>query len=155
MTPTLKQRLTLMATSLPDKNVPQTAVFKILGKLFSFVVGSGPELNSCRTLKRTKAYANLEDVRPTIRNKPSGLKSDWHRTVSNASMPRQQVPVKNARSSSLSASTSSSLSQSLLLESDHSLCPPLPPSQTHLCLCSVGTLSHSSTRRPWSIRDVH
>ena len=68
-----------------------------------------------------KAYANLEDVRPTIRNKPSGLKSDWHRTVSNASMPRQQMPIKYAQSDSLSASTSSSLSQSPLLDSDHSL----------------------------------
>ena len=72
-----------------------------------------------RAPKRTKAYTNLEDFRPTVRNKPSGLKLDWPRTVSRLS----QGPIKHTRSSSSStpASTSSSLPHSPPPESDHTL----------------------------------
>lgn len=83
-------------------------------------IGSCLQLNSCRVLKRTKAYANLEDIRPTIRNKPSGLKLDWHRTALKPPMPHQQVSLKHTWSSSL-ASTLSSVPPSPVLESNHTL----------------------------------
>lgn len=33
---------------------------------------------SCRALKRQKAYESLADIRPTIRNKPTGLINTWY-----------------------------------------------------------------------------
>ena len=35
-----------------------------------------------RSLKRTKAYESLNDLQPTIRNKPSGLVNYWPRVMS-------------------------------------------------------------------------
>jgi hypothetical protein len=61
-----------------------------------------------RALKRTKAYSVIEDVHPTLRNKPSGLRTDWHNTVG-LPAPRQRVPLAHARSSSSSGSSSSSV----------------------------------------------
>ena len=69
-------------------------------------------------LKRTKAYSTLEDVRPTLRNKPAGLRADWNKTASRSSTPHR--PVSRIQSSSLSTSRllpSTPLSPSP--ESDH------------------------------------
>ena len=98
-------------------------------------------------VKRTKAYTNLEDVRLTIRNKPSGLKSDWYRTVvSNPSTPRHQVSAKHARSSSLSVSTSSSLPPSSIPPS--SIPPsPLLESDRALSLIAVSPPSNISQQQ--------
>ena len=65
-----------------------------------------------RALKRTKGYNTFKDVRPTLRNKPSGLKSDWRRTVSGPSTSHHQALVVHAqpRSTSMSPAVSRSLS---------------------------------------------
>ena len=88
-----------------------------------------------RALKRAKAYTNLEDTRPTVRNKPSGLKSDWYRTVvTSPSTSHHRMLASHTRSSSLSASTPTSTSSSIppspLLDSDQamSLIAVSPPS---------------------------
>ena len=60
-----------------------------------------------RALKRTKAYATLEDTQPTLKNKPSGLKADWRKTVK-APTPRQQIQGTYTRFSSSSTLSSSS-----------------------------------------------
>lgn len=113
------------------KNVPQAAVFPIHGKLFkihSFMFVNSLDIH--RALKRTKGYSSIEDTRPTLRNKPSGLKTDWHHTVSNSPVPHQRASMTHARSSSSSMTharsssssmlTSPSLPQSPLPEFDHS-----------------------------------
>ena len=74
---------------------------------------SKPQLTQqSSALKRTKAYRNLEDVHPTLRDKPSGLQSDWHRTVSKSSASHHRTPAVHARSSSSSFQSSSSSVQS-------------------------------------------
>ena len=113
--------LTLTTTTPPrGESALGAAVFRIHGKLLDSPQLRGSQLNFCSTLKRMKAYANLEDVRPTIRNKPSGLRSDWHRTASKLPASHQQAFPKHARSSSL-ASTSSSIPLSPVSEPNHSL----------------------------------
>jgi len=72
-----------------------------------------------RTLKCTKGYSTLEDVQPTLRNKPSGLKPDWRRTASKPPTPHQQAPIVHAQSSSSSMLTSPTVSHSSLLDDDH------------------------------------
>jgi len=72
-----------------------------------------------RTLKHTKGYSTLEDVQPTLRNKPSGLKPDWRCTASKPPTPRQQVPIVHAQSSSSSMLTSPTVSHLSLLDDDH------------------------------------
>ena len=44
-----------------------------------------------RTLKRTKTYKSFDDVRPTIRNKPSGLVNTWYDAATTPS-PHQAAP---------------------------------------------------------------
>lgn len=44
-----------------------------------------------RELKRTKTYASFGDVRPTIRNKPSGLANTWY-DVATTSSPHRTSP---------------------------------------------------------------
>lgn len=79
-----------------------------------------------RTLKRMKAYGNLEDTRPTLRNKPSGLKPDWCHSAS-----QTPTPYTHSRSSSaLSIATLPVVPWSSLPEPDHtsSLLAVSPPS---------------------------
>lgn len=85
-----------------------------------------------RALKRSKAYGDLEDVRPTLRNKPSGLKPGWHRTVAGSPTPYRQASSTPTRSSSSSTLAPPTSPDSLLLESDHasSLQAMSPPSKT-------------------------
>jgi hypothetical protein len=53
-----------------------------------------------------RAYGNvLEDVRPTLRNKPSGLKADWCSAVSKSSIPHQSSTTHTRSISSSSSST--------------------------------------------------
>jgi hypothetical protein len=66
-----------------------------------------------RALKRTKAYSTLEGVRPTLRNKPSGLRADWPNIVK-PSTSRQRLSTTYTQSPSSSTSRSSSSSTSLL-----------------------------------------
>lgn len=75
-------------------------------------------------LKRTKEFQALQNVRPTLRNKPSGLKSDWVRTVSSKSSVRHQpassVHRRMSSSSTLKSPAASSFSPSFSpSESDH------------------------------------
>ena len=67
-----------------------------------------------------KAYSTLEDVHPTLWNKPSGLKSDWHNTAMKSSTPRQQASNTYAQSSSSSVLTASPVTpQPPLQEFEH------------------------------------
>lgn len=66
-----------------------------------------------------KGYSTVEDVRPTLRNKPSGLKPDWHHTVSKPSTSRQPAPIVHARSSSSLTLVSPTVSHSSLPDYDH------------------------------------
>lgn len=76
----------------------------------------------------------LEDVRPTLRNKPSGLKADWYSTMSRPSVSHQPSSTVYTRSSSSSSSsmlsTSPTVPQSPAQEFDHmsSLLAVSPPS---------------------------
>ncbi|KAF9783793.1 hypothetical protein BJ322DRAFT_1109639 [Thelephora terrestris] len=56
-----------------------------------------------RALKRTKAYTSFNDIRPTIRNKPSGLVGNWSQVLTKAGSPLHRSP-----SSTLSTPSSSS-----------------------------------------------
>ena len=67
-------------------------------------------LDPYRALKRMKSYGDLNDVRPTLQNKPSGLKQDWCRTTSKSSA-RSSTP---SRSSTLSKSSTLSRSSTHL-----------------------------------------
>ena len=80
-------------------------------------------------LKRTKAYSVLEDVRPTLRNKPSGLKTDWYDTVSKSSAPRWQASNICTPSSSSTSMGSPATPQSPSQEFEHisSLLAVSPP----------------------------
>ena len=78
-------------------------------------------------LKRNKAYSTLEDVRPTLKNKPSGLRIDWHSTVTKSSVPRQPTPTTHARSSSSSTPTSTATTRSSS-SSTPLMSPPTPSS---------------------------
>ena len=127
---TSQPSLTSTITFWLDENGLRAAVSPILGKFLTLTIFVHL-LNPHRALKRTKAYNNLEDVRPTIRNKPSGLKVDWHRSVSKPSMPHHQVSVRHPRSTSMSVSSSSlsaSSSSSLASSSSISASPTLSQS---------------------------
>ena len=109
----------MIVTLLLDRNELPEAAFLIPSTSFNL-----PRIHSCdslnllnlhRDLKCRKAYSNLMDIWPTLRNKPSGLKSDWYRTVSGSSgssrssrssTPHQQVLAAHSHSSSLSMSAS-------------------------------------------------
>jgi hypothetical protein len=108
------------SSSLPD---PRQVVQLILRRLIIYSI-------LYRALKRTKAYSTLEDVRPTLRNKPSGLKADWHRIASNTSSPRQQVLTMHARSNSNARSSSNTPSSSHVQSSSSSMLasPTIPES---------------------------
>ena len=77
-----------------------------------------------RSLKRTKAYKNLEEIRPTLRNKSSGMKPDWRKSVKQ-STPRRMASGTCSRgqpgssSSVLSSSTAIHQSPPPDLELDH------------------------------------
>ena len=77
-----------------------------------------------RSLKCTKAYKNLEEIRPTLQNKPSGMKADWRKTVKQPA-PRRTTSRTYSRSqpgsssSVLSSSTTIRQSPSPDLELDH------------------------------------
>ena len=60
------------------------------------------DTNFARALKRSKAFYDLEDTRPTLRNKPSGLKSDWHRVATKSSTFHPMAPSVHRRTSSSS-----------------------------------------------------
>ena len=66
--------------------------------------------NFARALKRSKAFYNLEDTHPTLCNKPSGLKSDWHRVATKSSTFHPGAPSVHHRTSS--SSTLASLTHS-------------------------------------------
>jgi hypothetical protein len=102
-----QQRSTLVIKPSLEKSELQVATCRMLGTLTTLNT-PGPGLYD-RALKRSKAYSTIEDVRPTLRNKPSGLKADWHSTVSKPSLPRKQASKSHARSSSSFASSSSSV----------------------------------------------
>lgn len=73
-------------------------------------------------LKRHKAYSALEDVRPTLKNKPSGLRVDWHSTVTRSHVPHRPPSMSTAHTRSSSSSTlsmSPSTLSSPSLEFDH------------------------------------
>ncbi|KAF9787362.1 hypothetical protein BJ322DRAFT_1017299 [Thelephora terrestris] len=55
-----------------------------------------------RALKRTKGFSSFHDVRPTVRNKPSGLISNWPQALTKTSMPlsRSSTPTLSTPSSS-------------------------------------------------------
>ena len=147
----LRQRLTL-TTPLLNKNRGRAAVFLIHSNLSdSRITHLITHLDYSRTLKRTKAYVNLNDVQPTLWNKPLGLKQDWHRTSSKSSTPsRSSTPsTSSARSQLVLApypqSCSSSMlvsptfSESSLPEYDHTssllaISPPPVPSKSSMPL---------------------
>jgi hypothetical protein len=62
-----------------------------------------------RALKRTKAYASFNNVRPTIRNKPSGLVGNWSQVLTKAGSPLHQSPPSALSTRSSSSSSSSQL----------------------------------------------
>ena len=87
-----------------------------------------------RVVKRTKVYSNLEDTRPTIQNKPSGLKSNRHHSMS------ASAPYPHSRSSSSSSITTFSMVPwSPVPEPDHSssLLAISPPSSTRLSVPTI------------------
>jgi hypothetical protein len=107
------------------ENEPQVPLSQTLGKLFSIApVIVHALLYRYSALKRTKAYSALEDVRPTLRDKPAGLRADWHNTVSRSSAPRQST-ARHLRS------TSSSTLSSTLSTSPSTPSPP-PPEFNHV-----------------------
>ena len=63
-------------------------------------------LHLSRSLKRTKTYSSFNEIRPTIRNKPSGLVSNWPRVLSKTG------PTAHHRISPLTPSTPSTPSSS-------------------------------------------
>ena len=73
----------------------------------------------------------LEDVRPTLRNKPSGLKADWLKTTLKRTVPHRQVSTHTQSSSSSTLLSSPMIPQSPPpeLELDHmsSLLAVSPP----------------------------
>ena len=72
-----------------------------------------------------KAYSNLEDVHPTLRNKPSGLRADWPNAVKpSASRQRSSTVYPQSGSSSTSRSRSSLSSTSLSLPTIPQSPPP-------------------------------
>lgn len=75
-------------------------------------------LDFARALKRTKAYSDLDDTRPTLRDKPSGLKTGWYRGVVKPFV-SQKAPPSHGRSSSSSTLVSSADSRSPVSDSDH------------------------------------
>ena len=80
--PRFQRRLILTITSSLGRNEPQVPALPTHGKPPRHTcLRSHLTLSINRALKRTKAYSTLEDVRPTLRNKPSGLKADWHGVV--------------------------------------------------------------------------
>ena len=125
----------------PGRNEPQVAVTPIHGTSLNVALvytRNSPALLSA--LKRTKGYKTVEDVRPTLRNKPSGLRPDWHRTVSNSSMPLRQTSATYPRSTSSVVSMSPEFDHttSLLAMSPplafRQASPPLPPNRNPILL---------------------
>ena len=114
------------------KNGPQATALPIHGMTLNIALVYIRDLPAvCSALKRTKGYSTLEEVRPTLRNKPSGLKPDWHRTVSGPSGSRQRpasAVIPQSSSSSL-ASMSPGVHYSPPPEFDHtsSLLAMSPP----------------------------
>ena len=105
-----RQRLTTMTTTTTTTssfplvgNVPQRALSLTHGKLFNaYDFNFTPHSVCTRAVKRTRGYAALEDVRPTLRNKPAGLKPDWYRTVSNSPALSRQASIVHTQSGSSS-----------------------------------------------------
>ena len=143
-----------MITSSLGRNESKAAVFLVHGKSPGpyYLPVSDPS-NPYRAVKRAKAYNNLEDVRPTLRNKPSGLKSDWHRTVSGSSRsstPHRQVLANHAHSSSSSTlaspvaarSSSSSMSASPMIPESPS--PEFDHASSLLAMTPLPVIAKSS-----------
>ena len=134
----------MMIMPTPDKNDVRVKPSPIHGKLLNtdcvFLYSWKARLTH-RALKCTKAYSVLEDVQLTLQDKPSGLKPDWHYTISRSSTPGMMHAQSSSSSTSAStiytqtdsSSTAASpvFSQSPLLNSDHalSLLAMSPPSQ--------------------------
>lgn len=73
-------------------------------------------------MKRAKEYSALEDYRPTLRNKLSGLNSNWHCVAPKSTTHRQRVSAHaRASSSSMSTPSLSTPSPSPYTEFDHTL----------------------------------
>lgn len=94
-----------MMKSSSDKSEPQVLPSLIPGKLSSVCSRpSHPSPNALSALKRTKAYSNLANIRPTLKDKPSGLKAGW-RGAAKQPVLHRQVSKTYARSSPSSSST--------------------------------------------------
>ena len=99
-----------------------------------------------RIIKWTKVYGNLEDTQPTIQNKPSGLKSNWHCLVL-ASV----LHTHSHSSSSLLIAMLSAVPWSLVPGPDHRslLLAISPPSFTRLSAPTIyGNLTPPIDRKP-------
>lgn len=114
-----QRRLTPTAMVSSGKNDGRALAVLTHGKSPTHIfIHTCASLSLDRALKRTKAYSALEDLRPTIRNKPSGLKTDWHKTV--------KRPVLHQRVSTAHAQSGSSGSSSTFLSSPTVPRSPLP-----------------------------
>jgi hypothetical protein len=91
-------------------------------------------LNYYSDLKRTKEFQALENVRPTLQNKPSGLRPDWHHTVS--SKPSSSKPSAHHQPSSSAHHRTSSPS---------TFVSPTPSARHQLMLSTHHRTSSSST----------
>ena len=74
-----------------------------------------------RSLKRTKTYSSFNEVRPTIRNKPSGLVNNWPRILA------KPGPAPHRRVSPLTPSTPSSSTPSSSTQVFSATPSPLTP----------------------------
>lgn len=110
----IQQRSTPMTAPPLGKNGLPVVALRIHGKSLNILFTLCNSLSPSRALKRTKAYQDLNDVRPTLRNKPSGLKQDWHRTASASSArSMSSTPSTSSKSSTLSKSSAFSRSSTL------------------------------------------
>ena len=139
LNPTTTTTLPPLAES--DLQVPVATHGKLPRNNFVYYYSS---LNMYRALKRTKAYSNLEDVRPTVRNKPSGLQQGWLRTISKSSMP-VSCSSTSATSSTPSRSSTpwSSSSSTLVSPSPSSLSVARSSSSLTLVSPSPSSLSRA------------
>ncbi|KAF9779590.1 hypothetical protein BJ322DRAFT_1113390 [Thelephora terrestris] len=88
-----------------------------------------------RGLKRTKTYASFNEVRPTIRNKPSGLVNNWRQVTT-----KTNTPLRH-RSSTPMLSTPSSIPMHSTPLSTPVLSTPSPSSQVFTPSSSSQALS--------------
>lgn len=111
---------------LLNKSRPPVVQALVHGKTFNSCIPSQSDLFT-RALKRMKAYSNLDDYRPTLRNKPSGLRQDWHRTTSRSStssrssLPSQSLTLSKSLTLSRSSTLSRPSSQAMPAQSSSSL----------------------------------